>query len=80
MIQYPVIHHPVINVDPEIMHGTPVFMGTRVPIRSLIDYLVGGYTLDEFLDHFPSVRREQAVELLEFLKQLLVGANEDFAG
>ena len=61
------------------MHGTPVFMGTRVPIRTLIDYLEGGYTLDEFLDHFPSVQREQAVELLELAKQLFVGTNEDFA-
>jgi uncharacterized protein (DUF433 family) len=80
IIQYPLIHHPVINVHPEIMHGTPVFMGPRVPICSLFDYLAGGYTLDEFLDHFPFVRRGQAVELLEFLKQLLVGTNEDFVG
>lgn len=78
MIQHPVIQHPAINIDPEIMHGTPVFTGTRVPIRSLIDYLEGGYTLDEFLDHFPSVPRERAVELLEFVKQLLAGPDEDF--
>ena len=67
------IEHPVINRDPEIMHGVPVFMGTRVPIKTLFDYLADDDCLAEFLDHFPSVRREQAVELLDFARQLLVG-------
>lgn len=71
------IEHPIINRDPEIMHGTPVFMGTRVPIKSLFDYLQGGYSLAEFLDSFPSVRQEQAVDLLDFVRQLLVGPDED---
>jgi uncharacterized protein (DUF433 family) len=53
---------PVIHSDPEILSGTPVFVGTRVPVQSLFDYLEGGDTLDEFLRHFPSVRREQAIE------------------
>jgi uncharacterized protein (DUF433 family) len=55
----------VFHSDPETMGGTPVFVGTRVPVRTLIDYLEGGYTLDEFLDGFPTVRREQAVAFLE---------------
>jgi uncharacterized protein (DUF433 family) len=55
---------PIIHSDPEILGGTPVFVGTRVPLRNLIDYLEGGYSLDEFLDDFPSVRREQAIAAL----------------
>jgi uncharacterized protein (DUF433 family) len=61
------IKPPVIHSDPEILSGTPVFVGTRVPVQSLSDYLDGGDTLDEFLRQFPSVRREQAVAALEFL-------------
>ena len=52
----------VINIDPDILGGTPVFRGTRVPIDSLFDHLEDGVSLDEFLDDFPSVGREQAVE------------------
>ena len=55
----------IVHSDPEILGGTPVFVGTRVPLRNLIDYLEGGYSLDEFLDSFPSVSREQAVAALE---------------
>ena len=55
----------IIHSDPEIHGGTPVFVGTRVPVRTLIDYLEGGDTLEEFLDNFPSVTREQAIALLE---------------
>lgn len=51
----------VIHTDPEILGGTPVFRGTRVLIQNLFDYLEGGETLDEFLDDFPSVTREQAL-------------------
>lgn len=51
--------------DPEILGGTPVFRGTRVPVRTLIEYLEGGQTVDEFVDDFPSVRREQVVALLD---------------
>ena len=64
-------HEPVIHSDPEILGGTPVFVGTRVPLRNLIDYLEGGYTLDEFLDQFPSVTREQAVAALEAAGEML---------
>lgn len=55
-----------ITVDPEIVSGTPVFSGTRVPIDALITNLEAGLTLDEFLDNFPSVTREQALQVLEF--------------
>ena len=57
--------------DPEILGGTPVFRGTRVPVRSLFDYLEGGETLDEFLRQFPSVRREQAIGLLDLARETL---------
>jgi uncharacterized protein (DUF433 family) len=55
----------VVHSDPKIMSGTPVFVGTRVPVQSLFDYLEGGDTLDEFLRQFPSVKREQAIAALE---------------
>lgn len=55
----------VINSDPEILGGTPVFSGTRVPIRSLFDHLEGGDSIDDFLEGFPSVRRDQVIALLE---------------
>ena len=64
---------PVIHSDPEILGGTPVFVGTRVPLRNLIDYLEGGYSLDEFLDDFPTVTREQAIAALEAAHQALAG-------
>jgi uncharacterized protein (DUF433 family) len=55
----------IIQSDPEILGGTPVFNGTRVPIRSLFDHLEAGDSIDEFLEGFPSVRREQVIALLE---------------
>jgi uncharacterized protein (DUF433 family) len=61
----------VVHSDPEILSGTPMFVGTRVPLRNLIDYLEGGYSLDEFLDSFPSVSREQAVAALEAAHEAL---------
>ena len=62
----------VIHSDPEILGGTPVFIGTRVPVRTLLDYLEAGRTLDEFLDDFSSVTRKQAVAALEEAKQVLI--------
>ena len=62
----------LINCDPEIMSGMPVFRGTRVPIQALFDYLEGGDPLDEFLDDFPTVKREQALALLELSKDILL--------
>jgi len=55
----------IVHSDPEIVSGTPVFVGTRVPAQALLDYLEGGETLEEFLDDFPSVSREQAIAFLE---------------
>ena len=64
-----------IEVDPEIMSGTPVFRGTRVPVESLFEYLEDNLSLDEFLDCFPTVRREDAIAVLEHSKsELLVHA------
>ncbi len=63
----------IIVKDPEILGGTPVFRGTRVPFQALLDYLEGGQTLAEFLEDFPTVTREQAVAALEAAKSLLVG-------
>jgi uncharacterized protein (DUF433 family) len=65
----------VIHRDPDILGGTPVFVGTRVPVQSLFDYLEGGETLDQFLRQFPSVRREQALAALDLARDsLLAGA------
>jgi uncharacterized protein (DUF433 family) len=58
--------------DPEIMHGTPVFRGTRVPVQTLFDYLEGGETIEGFLDGFPTVSRDLAIQALEEAKQLLL--------
>ncbi len=55
----------VVHSDPDILDGTPVFVGTRVPFRNLIDYLERNHSLDEFLDSFPTVSKEQAVAALE---------------
>ena len=63
----------VIVKDRDILVGTPVFRGTRVPFQALLDYLEGGQTLDEFLDDFPTVSKEFAVAALEHAKPLLVG-------
>ena len=63
----------VIVKDPDILGGTPVFRGTRVPLQALLDYLEGGQTLDEFLDDFPTVNRDAAVAALESAQALLVG-------
>ena len=59
----------VIKIDPEIMSGVPCFAGTRVPIQNLIDYLEGGDSIEDFLEDFPSVRREQVIAFLEEAKE-----------
>jgi uncharacterized protein (DUF433 family) len=64
----------IISRSPDIMSGMPVFAGTRVPVQTIIDYLAGGHPLDEFLDDFPTVRREQALELLQRIKEMLADA------
>jgi uncharacterized protein (DUF433 family) len=70
------LNEDLITRDPEIMSGTPVFKGTRVPIKSLFDYLRGGDTLDDFLESFPSVEREQAEALLELAEEFLVAQSK----
>jgi uncharacterized protein (DUF433 family) len=62
----------VAHSDSEILGGTPVFVGTRVPVRSLFDYLEAGETLDEFLRQFPSVKREQAIAALELARDTVI--------
>ena len=64
--------HEVYHSDPDVMGGTPVFQGTRVPVQTLLDYLEGGETLDEFLEGFPGVSREQAIAFLEMAKDALL--------
>lgn len=62
---------PIINIDPDILGGTPVFFGTRVPIKNLFDYLETGETIEYFLDDFEGVTREQVVGILELSQKLL---------
>jgi uncharacterized protein (DUF433 family) len=70
-----IVHsNEIIVKDRDILGGTPVFRGTRVPFQALLDYLEGGQTLDEFLDDFPTVTRDAAVAALEFAKSLLVAS------
>ena len=63
----------IVCKDPDVMGGVPVFAGTRVPVRILVEHLAGGYSLDDFLDDYPSVSREQAVALLRRSVAMLVG-------
>jgi len=65
-----------ITIDPNIVSGTPVFRGTRVPVQTLFDYIADGYTLEEFLDNFPTVKRDDAIQILEAEGKLL---NDEFA-
>ena len=62
----------IVNSDPEILGGTPVFVGTRVPVQALLDFLEGGDTIEEFLDNYPGVTREQAIAFLEEASRALV--------
>jgi len=63
---------PIIHTDPEILGGTAVFVGTRVPFQALIDYLEGGHPLSDFLEDFPSVTRDQAVAALELARDAVL--------
>ena len=69
----------VYHCDAEIMSGTPVFVGTRVPVHTLMDHLASGVSLDEFLDDFPTVSREQAIAFLALSEEALVGADSGHA-
>lgn len=64
----------LITIDPEILGGTPVFKGTRVPVKTLFEYLEDNYTLEEFLECFPSVTRDRAHRILERSEQVLLSA------
>jgi uncharacterized protein (DUF433 family) len=66
--------HSIVTCSADVMSGTPVFAGTRVPVQNLIDYLQGGATIDDFLEGFPTVTREQVVAFLEEAKARIVGA------
>jgi uncharacterized protein (DUF433 family) len=66
----------VVKIDPEIMSGAPCFAGTRVPIQNLIDYLEGGDSIEDFLEGFPTVSREQVVAFLEEAKDRVLAAVE----
>lgn len=73
------VSQSVVKIDPEIMSGAPCFAGTRVPIQNLIDYLEGGDSIDEFLDGFPTVSREQVIAFLEEAKKSVLARCEDSA-
>lgn len=65
----------LITIDKNIQGGQPVFTGTRVPVESLFDHLEAGYSLDAFLDDFPSVKKQQAVDVLEAANKILTSKN-----
>lgn len=73
------LSNKLITRSKEIMGGVPVFKGTRVPVKTMIDYLEGGESLNEFLDDFPSVNRKQAIQVLEVLKEELLGDKRENA-
>ncbi len=76
------MQYGAINIDPETMGGTAVFTGTRVPIQAIFDYIETGETLEEFLENFPTVSHEQALEVLEKAKRSITSEkflNENFA-
>ncbi len=76
------MRYGAVSIDPETMGGTPVFNGTRVPIQTLFDYIEGGDTLEAFLEDYPSVSMENALEVLEMAKKTLTTEkilNENFA-
>ena len=66
----------VVHIDPEIMGGTPVFKGTRVPIETLFDYIEGGEPLNEFLEDFPTVTQDQVIKFLEELKSEILPSSK----
>jgi uncharacterized protein (DUF433 family) len=67
----------LITISPDIQSGTPVFAGTRVPVKNLFDYLKGGDTIDEFLEDFPSVKKEQILKLLNLAEQTFTFAESE---
>lgn len=72
------MHNNIINIDAEIMSGTPVFNGTRVPIKNLFDYIETGENIDRFIDDFPSVTKEQAIGILQLSENILISFSQTF--
>jgi uncharacterized protein (DUF433 family) len=70
----PVMKSSVISASPDVMGGTPVFAGTRVPVQTFVECIAGGDSIDDFLDGFPSVRREQLIEFLKEAEQYILAA------
>lgn len=70
------MHSHVVTVDPDVLGGTPVFKGTRVPAQSLFDFLEAGDSIEEFLQNFPTVEREQAIALLHTAREKVMAAPE----
>ena len=66
------MNEPIITASPDVMGGTPVFAGTRVPVQTLIDYIKGGESIDGFLDGFPTVTREQVIAFLEAAEEQII--------
>ena len=76
------MNYGAINIDSETMGGTPVFTGTRVPVQALFDYIETGETLDEFLENFPSVKKDLAIKVLQMAEKSITTEkilNENFA-
>ena len=71
------IHPSVVTCDPEVLGGTPVFAGTRVPVRILSDHLEAGDRLDDFLDNFPSVTRSQAIQVIKLALDQFANQGEE---
>lgn len=71
-VKIPLMSQDVIEINPDKVSGTPVFAGTRVPIKNLFDYLEGGDSLEDFLEGFPPVTREQAIQVLEMAERSLI--------
>ena len=67
----------IVSVSPDIMSGTPVFRGTRVPVKNLLDYLAAGDSMDEFLEQFPTVKCDQAVALIELAEKLVLASADE---
>ncbi|MBI4223658.1 MAG: DUF433 domain-containing protein [Deltaproteobacteria bacterium] len=70
---------PGIQSNRQVLGGTPVFAGTRVPFQTFLDYLEGGYSIDEFLAEFPTVKKEQVIQILESLKREMSGTHDEAA-
>ena len=77
------MQNKLINIDPEILGGTPVFQGTRVPVKNLFDYLEAGKSIKEFLDDFETIKKKQVIKILYITNKLLTSStqilNENFA-